>query len=185
MTIDDELLLDIIKPNKLGEPEGNLIREIVGSSSIKYALEELVWFLRGFQCEIDGHKVSTSKDVTICPDIIITLLKEENKQIAIELENDIQWDFGHSLRQIKDYQYKFKDTRIIIPEEFIRYAPLYKNEGFRVYLWKAKRLWQCLRCGNETQKEGPVAPKCQSCNNASQTDFRLVGLRETQVEEFV
>ena len=88
------------------------------------------------------------------------------------------------MRQIKDYKTKFYDTRIIIPDEYKRFAPLYRNEQFRVYLWKAERKWQCLRCGTETLKEGPVAPQCSKCNNHSHDGFRLIGLKNTTIEEF-
>jgi hypothetical protein len=106
--------------------------------------------------------------------------------IAIELENDIQWDFQCSLQQIKKYKGKFEDTRIIIPYDFSRFAPLYRNEGFRVYLWKAKRRWQCLKCGTETAKEGIVTPICsnQECKNHNQNEFRLIGLKDACIEEF-
>ncbi|GAH88678.1 unnamed protein product [marine sediment metagenome] len=119
------------------------------------------------------------------PDITVTLPKEGGKPIAIEVENDIQWDFGASLRQVKKYQQKF-DTRIIIPEVYKRFAPLYKNEGFRVYLWKAKRKWQCKKCGKITPNESRVSPKCttENCKNKNQHLFDLVGLKDAEIEEF-
>jgi hypothetical protein len=90
------------------------------------------------------------------------------------------------LRQIKDYKTKFYDTRIIIPDEYKRFASLYKNEGFRIYLWKAKRRWQCLRCGTENVKEGTVTPKCSNskCNDNSPNECSLIGLKDTTIEEF-
>lgn len=188
ITIDDELLLEIIKPNKLGEVEGGLIIKIVGTKNIRYSLEEPFWYLKRYEFtngtgKLGTGKHGTTKEVIFCPDIVVTI-PQEGSQIAIELENDVQWDFGHSLRQIKDYKTKFYDTRIIIPDEYKRFAPLYKNEGFRVYLWKAERRWQCLRCGTENLKEGPITPECSKCKNHSHDGFRLIGLKDTTIEEF-
>jgi hypothetical protein len=185
ITIDDELLLEIIKPNKLGEVEGGLIIKIVGTKNIEYFLEESFLCLKKYEFTIGTGVHSKFEEVIVCPDIVVTIPAEKS-QIAIELENDVQWDFGSSLRQIKKYQERFRDTRIIIPDEYKRFAPLYKNEEFRVYLWKAKRIWQCLRCGTETLKEGPVAPKCSNskCDNKNQSEFRLIGLKDTTIEEF-
>jgi len=185
MTVDDELILEIIKPSRLGEVgTGALIVKIVGSRNIDYRLEEKV-------SELTVDEIKTTFELEyaashhISPDIIVTLLREQRKQVAIELENDLHWDFGESLRQVKRYQVRFQDVRVIVPEEYKRFAPLYKHEGFRVYLWKAKRRWQCLRCGSEAIKEGPVTPKCQKCSNNSPNDFRLIGLKDADIEEYI
>jgi hypothetical protein len=184
MTIDDELILELIKPKRNGQVEENaLIVKIIGTSEINYQLEEstLDWKLcpisLPFQTEV----------FKITPDIIIDI-KQKFEKTAIEVENDIQWDFQKSLQQVKKYKQKFEDTRVIIPKDYERFAPLYKKEGFRVYLWKAKRRWQCLKCGMETVKEGPVTPKCSDsnpkCSNNNPNGFRLIGLKDTEIEEF-
>lgn len=161
MTIDDELILELIKPNELGEVgKGALIVRVVGTKNIKYQLEEPTWYWKTYEDHKGSTLYRTKKEVIITPDIIITIPKESDKQIAIELENDIQWDFGESLRQVKKYRDRFPDTRIIIPEEYQRFAPLYKNEGFRVYLWNATRVWQCMVCGDLAYEVGPIPPKC-------------------------
>ena len=183
MTIDDELILELIKPNIHGKVgERALIIKIVGTRKIKYELEEPTHYW-GFY---EGSIAPKSELVKITPDITVTIPQEQERQIAIELENDVHWDFGESLRQVKKYKGKFEDTRVIIPEEYKRFAPLYKNEGFRVYLWKAKRRWQCLRCGTITDKEGPIQPICKNkeCGNKSRNEFRLVGVKDTKIEEY-
>jgi len=182
MTIDDELLLELIKPDENGEVgESALIIKIVGTKKIEYKIE---------QSEIDYELYWDAltlgkRNVEMTPDITISI-PNENKQIAIELENDYDWDFQASLRQVKKYRIRFDDTRVIIPKDYGRFAPLYKHEGFRVYLWKAKRVWQCLKCDTKTDKEGPVIPKCSNsgCRNHSQNGFRLIGLKDTSIEEF-
>jgi hypothetical protein len=198
MTIDDELILELIKPDAKGRVrEEALIVSIVGTKEIEYRLEESTYYSESYGTGEDQK----TEFVGITPDITVKIkpkrgIKETVKKmltemvigpevgVALELENDIQWDFQDSLSQIKRYKKKFQDTRIIIPDDFKRFAPLYKHEGFRVYLWKAKRRWQCLRCGSETVREGPITPTCSNCNNHSQNEFRLIGLRETTIEEF-
>ena len=183
MTIDDELILELINPDihgKVGEKA--LIAKIVGTRKIDYALEESILSWEYY----DRRALSESgrEQVKITPDIIVKVLEEKYpRPIAIELENDLHWDFGESLRQIKKYKNEFDDTRVIIPEEYERFAPLYKNEGIRVYLWKATRVWQCMICGDITHKEGPIPPKCEECNK--HTQHRLVGLEDTDIEEYM
>lgn len=200
MTIDDELILALISPDENGRITGEgLLVSIAGATDIHYKLEESTHYIRNYGTQ----EHPKTEIVKITPDITVlrklgrgwkAILKEAMKEmvigpesgIAIELENDIQWDFQSSLKQIKRYKRKFEDTRIIIPVDYRRFAPLFKSEGFRVYLWNATRRWQCLRCGTETLKEGPVTPLCsnKSCKNRSQSDFRLIGLKDTRIEEF-
>jgi len=200
MTIDDELLLELVRPDARGRVRKEaLIVSIIGTKEIQYKLEESTYYTESYGTGED-QKIEF---VGITPDITVKIkpkrgVKEAFKKmvtemvmgpevgVALELENDIQWDFQDSLRQIKKYKKKFEDTRIIIPEEYKRFAPLYKNEGFRVYLWKAIRRWQCLRCGTVTGKEGPIQPKCKNkeCQNKSRDEFRLIGLKDTEIEEY-
>jgi hypothetical protein len=183
MTIHDELILALIK----------------------YKLEELVYW-RGHEQQVMG----TYEKMT--PDVLVTISEAERrhqvyntpdgglvvadtqKQIAIELETDINWDFGESLRQVKKYRKKFK-TLVIIPKAYERFAPLYINEGFRVYLWKATRKWQCMRCGKTTYTKRTLKPQCNqtlyvkvktkakrqkiTCNSKEQ---RLIGIKNATFE---
>ena len=71
---------------------------------------------------------------------------------------------------------------MVIPKEYERFAPLYKNEGFQVWFWKAKRKYECLRCKSVTQIEGPYKPKCTSCEKY--TKHRLVSLVSADFLEF-
>lgn len=198
MTIDDELILELIKPDSNGRiTEKALIVSLAGTKKIQYRLEESTYYFETYRSSGDKYKTEIIK---MTPDITIwkkpekhwkTVVKDAMQRavigpdtgIAVELENDIQWDFQSSLKQVKKYKGEFQDTRVIIPDDFRRFAPLYRNEGFRVYLWRAKRRWQCLRCGKENEKEGPVTPKC-SCGNHSQNEFRLIGLKDTEITEF-
>jgi hypothetical protein len=186
MTIDDELLLEIIKPDRAGKcsTDALLFKIINDKQFVGYKLEEDTIYYEHYS---DGNLPSMKVEpVTMTPDITVLVLQgggKSTREIAIEVENGYKWDFQESLRQVKKYQKQFLDVRMVIPEEYRRFAPLLKNEYIRVFLWKAKRKWQCLRCGTETVKEGPISPKC-SCNNNNQNDFRLIGLVDTNIEEF-
>jgi len=180
LKIHDILIAELIKLDNHGKLTGDIIR-IVGSAKIKCQLEELVYW-RGHYQAVMGRIVEMT------PDILVTRSRptsEEMAQVAIELETDVDFDFGKSLRQIKNYKKKFADVRVIIPagKEYERFAPLYKNEGFRVWLWKATRVWQCLRCGNVTEKEGEIQPKCEECNKY--IPHKLIELKGTTFEEFL
>ena len=179
MTIDDELLLKLLKPEKSGKVgKDALIVKVVGTLKIDYKLEEPI----DYQTKNDATQRTWS---IMTPDILVTTQGTQPRQIAIELENDIQWDFGKSLRQVKKYQQKF-DTRVIIPYEYERFAPLYKNEGVRVWLWQAKRKWKCLRCETINANKSRVPPKCKNekCRNKSRDEFDLVGLEDTDFNEY-
>ena len=191
MTIDDELLLEFFKPDKHGKIGKNaLIINIVGTRNIFYTLEKSMSRIPKEDIKtLDVLKIAM--EFLITPDIVIFLPTKGAKEIAIELENDIAWDFGKSLRQVHKYKETYPDTRVIIPEKYKRFAPLYKNEGFRVYVWKAKRKWQCLRCGTINLNESRIPPKCngkdsegQKCTNKSRDEFDLVGLEDAEVKEY-
>lgn len=177
------MILELIKPNRLGEVGDNApITKMVGKR-IKYRLEELVYW--------QGHQQAVMKTYEkMVPDILVTTSKtktyikntsdgglivaDTERPIAIELETDINWDFGKSLRQIKKYRKKFT-TIVIIPKKYERFAPLYINAGFRVYLWEATRVWKCMRCGKITPTRKTLKPKCsdKGCNSTEQRLSRI------------
>ena len=200
MTIDDELLLELIKPKLDGKVgENALIAKVVGLEEIRYTLEHSETYSE----KIGSGRHVQFEPVKITPDVVIKIAPAKSSisqtkngglvmgttpavEIAVEIENDIHWDFQESLRQLRKYKGEYPDTRVIIPTEFERFAPLYRNEGFRVYLWKAKRRWQCLKCGTETMKEGPITPICSNseCKNHNQNEFRLIGLKNADIKEY-
>jgi hypothetical protein len=182
MTIDDELILALLEPQKDGKvgngaPITFIVRALAGE--IEYKLEEIDSFYLDHDAVIKKEKTYISPDVTV----FVTSVKE--RKVAIEIENDLKWDFMESMQQVKKYKNKM-ETKVIIPDKYSRFAPLYENEGFRVYLWKAIRRWQCMKCGTEIDKEGPIAPKCPNneCKNHNPNDFNLVGLKNPKFEEF-
>lgn len=178
MKFHDALIYELIKPTRYGEPTGKIVG-IVGTKKIKYQLEETEEFQKRAT-----HSLETIIDY-MTPDIILTRLKPltgERPKVVIEVETDIDFDFAKSLRQVKKYKKITPDVRMVIPKEYERFAPLYKNEGFLVWFWKAKREYECLRCRSTTQIEGPYEPKCNNCQKY--TKHKLVGLIDADFLEF-
>ena len=178
MKIHDALVYELVKPTGHGEPTGEIIR-IIGSKKIKYQLEETETFQRRAT-----HSLETIIDY-MTPDIVVTRLRPspgEAPKAVIEVETDVDFDFAKSLRQVKKYRRIAPDVRVVIPKEYEKFASLYANEGFRVWLWKATRKYECLRCGNVTTIEGPYKPKCGKCEKY--TKHRLIDLADAAFLEF-
>jgi len=113
----------------------------------------------------------------------VTTLGIPKRKIAIEVESDIDFDVGKTLRQIKKYS-KIFETKLIMPKEQEKYAPIFKNEGFCVYLWVATRIWECMKCGQKTYERINITPKCSNTQCAKTRTLRLVGLKEIELEEY-
>lgn len=174
----DALIHELIKPTRHGEPTGKIIR-IVGTKKIKYQLEEAFEFQKRAT-----HSLETIVDY-MTPDIVVTRLKPlrgETPKVVIEVETDIAFDFAKSLRQVKKYKKITPDVHVVIPKEYDDFAPLYKSQGFRIWFWKAKRKYECLRCKSTTEIEGPYKPRCSTCNKYIK--HRLVDLVNADFLEF-
>lgn len=184
MTIDDQLLHELFKPDKnVKVGKGALIKKVVRTRILSYALEES----SSYTVPSEDFRTGAIEVVKITPDIIVNTGEEAKpKIVVIEVENDIQWDFQSSLRQVKKYTQWYEDVRVIIPYKYKMFAPLYENEGLRVYLWQAKRKWQCLRCDHITVNESRVPPRCEGkrCDNKNRSEFDLVGLEGADINEY-
>ena len=195
MTITDELLFEILKPESNGKISNKApIKKILGKNDIAYKIDKSTAYTQ----KIGSGNNKELDIVKITPDILVKVSISNNsensnsssskseKYVAIEIENDVHWDFKKSLRKLKKYKARFPDTRIIIPKEYQRFAPFYINEGIQVYLWEAKRKWQCLKCETETIMKRLITPKCSKpkCKNHKQNEFKLIGLEDTTISEF-
>jgi hypothetical protein len=196
MTITDELLYEILKPNSNGKISDNApIMDIIGKKEIVYKIEKSTAYTQ----KIGSGKSVEFNIVKITPDILVRVSSQNGipktnngpnskseQYVALEIENDIHWDFQKSLRKLKKYKTRFPDTRVIIPKMYERFAPFYVNEGIQVYLWDAKRRWQCLKCETETAKTGLVTPKCSNlkCKNYKKNEFKLIGLKDTNISKY-
>lgn len=195
MTITDELLFEILKPKSNGKISYDApITKILGKKEIVYKIDKSTSYTQ----KIGSGNNKELDIVKITPDILVKVSGSNNsengsltnqkseKYVAIEIENDVHWDFKKSLRKLKRYKARFPDTRVIIPKEYQRFAPFYLNEGIQVYLWEARRKWQCLKCETETIMKGLITPKCSKpkCKSHKQNEFKLVGLEDTTISEF-
>jgi hypothetical protein len=177
MTIHDELILELIKPDRQHRPTG-YIKHIVGEenpNSLTYVLEELFHW-RGHYEQIQNTFVPMTPDVVVTSTV-------SGKRTAIEMEGDTDWDFANSLRQVKKYRNNSKDfnkVMVIIPKKYERFAILYGNEGFPVYLWTASRIWEC-RCKEEIEDTRTNKPKCKKCNS---TEMEFKGITNVKFEPF-
>jgi hypothetical protein len=168
------LILTLTQPDEKGKVP---LHQIVGSNNIIFQIEET----------IDYHLPSSNEWLFMVPDLIVTAKPNLHSEVtrnvfAIELENDIQWDFADSLRQIKKYKkfggQKYKNVSfeviVIIPREYERFVPLYKNEEFPVWLWSATRIWECISCGELSEEKGTLQPRCKKCKSQQ----RLKGIKD-------
>ena len=119
----------------------------------------------------------------VAPDLVVTVLGKEKKRFAIELETGMPFDVGKTLRQVKKYTELFEVVVLMMPEEGERYAPIFKNEGIRVYLWTATRDYQCMSCRKHTFDVTSIKPKCSQCK-ASQRALRYFGIKDAKFEEY-
>ena len=117
----------------------------------------------------------------ITPDIVVTRLGESDT-IAIEVKGDIRFDPEKTLEQIKKYS-KIFEVRLIIPKEQEKYGPYFRNEGFRVYLWKATRVWQCESCLESTHEKTRIKPRCSNQRCKSPHKLSLLDLIEIEIED--
>jgi hypothetical protein len=178
MTIHDELVRKLIDLDPVSSKPRGYIIKIIGSANIDPILEELFYWQGSEQQLLNTY-------VEMSPDIVATNPTSGNTT-AIEMETDIDWDFAHSLQQIKKYRRNrgaFQKVVVIIPKRYERFAGLYEKQGFEVHLWKATRIWECVRCGNRMEEEKTVKPKCSSRNCCS-TEQILVDLKEKSMDIF-
>jgi hypothetical protein len=174
MTIHDELILALTQPNEKGDVP---IYKMVGRNNAPFRIEESAFLSQGDRPDYTAPLPPQG----ITPDIIVRVRTSPVEEwVAIEVETDKDFDFGESLRQVKKYRGKY-GVIVVIPMEYERFVPLYKNEGLRVYLWKATRILECMACGKLSYVDKPIEPKCSAkgCKSPGQ---RLKGIKD---EKFV
>ena len=159
MPIHDELIRALTEPNENNEIP--LLR-ITRTKAINYSTHLLI-------------------DEKMCPDLVIDYhrSREPGEVILIEVESDDDFNYQRSMIQIRKYKRKYPDVRVIIPEEYERFARLYDNDGFTVYLWTASRICKC-RCEHVFSSK-QWRPRCPKCNS---TEIRLKGIKGLEISEW-
>lgn len=151
--------------------------KIVRTSAYDYQLEEsLIFPATEDSGSLGNPQILTPISGT--PDIIVTLEEKGRLPVVIEIEGDIDFDFAESLRQIKKYRRRYEDVRVIIPKICEKFAPIYKHEKIRAYLWSATRIWECIQCGNIAEKNITREPNCKSCGSTMRLDIKNVNFKE-------
>jgi ribosomal protein L37AE/L43A len=176
MDIHSELILALCQRDEKGEIP---LVKIVGTANMEVRFEESMYLPAGNQPDYTAPLPPRG----ITPDIIVTILGTPKRKIAIEVESNIDFDVGKTLRQIKKYSRIF-ETKLIMPKEQEKYAPIFNNEGFRVYLWTATRIWECMKCGQKTYERTSIKPKCSNTKCAKTRTLRSIGLKEIELEEY-
>jgi len=175
MTIHDELILALTQPNEKGDVP---IYKMAGVNGVPFRIEESTFLSQGEQPDFTAPLPPQG----ITPDIVIRARTfPVERWVAIEVETDMDFDFGRSLQQVKKYKGKY-GVIVVIPKEYERFVPLYKNEGFEVYLWRAIRIWECMQCGHPSYVEKPIRPKC-SAKGCDSKEQRLKGIKNAEFVE--
>ena len=177
MGIHSELILALCQRDEKGQIP---LIKVVGTANIEVRFEESLYLPARDQPDFTAPLPPRG----ITPDIIVTTLGIPKRKIAIEVESDIDFDAGKTLRQIKKYSEIF-ETKLIIPKEQEKYAPYFKNEGFRVYLWTATRIWECMKCGQKTYEKTSFKPRCSNKQCHASRSLRLAGLKEIEIDEYL
>lgn len=93
-------------------------------------------------------------------DLLVTILKyrgNTDQRVAIEVENDREFDAEGLLRQIKkDQPYP---VIVVIPHDEWKYAYLFQKSMIRVWYWKAKIKWKCDSCNSVFPTTSSITPK--------------------------
>lgn len=170
LTIHSELVLEVVN---------NLVK-IIGTTKYKYNLMEHVVERLIVKGQASGRP--SRYEIECSPDIIVYPVGKKLKQLAIEVESDINFDFDASMRQIKKYKHLFKVV-VIIPNKFEKFAKLYLNDDIKVFLWSAIRIWRCRQCGSLVEVEGLLKPKCSKENKW--TEHILEGIKNFKLKEYI
>lgn len=177
MGIHSELILALCQRDEKGQLP---LVKVVGTANIEVRFERSMYLPARDRPDFTAPLPPRG----ITPDIIVTTLGIPKRKIAVEVKGDIDFEPEKTLRQIKKYSVMF-ETKLIIPEEQEKYAPYFKNEGFRVYLWRATRIWECMKCGRQTYEKTSIKPRCSNTQCHASRSLRLAGLKEIELDEYL
>jgi len=109
-------------------------------------------------------------------DLLVTILNlpyKGKQKVAVEVENDREFDVDAILRKIKKDQPC--PTIAIIPKEHEKDALRFQESLITVWFWTVQCKWECERCNNLFTTTSSLTPsKCPNCNRGGRFHFRDV-----------
>lgn len=118
-----------------------------------------------------------------CCDLLVNIAKYDDnnraQEVAVEVENDREFDAQSILRKIKKDQPC--PTVVIIPHNQSKNAWLFQESMIKVWYWKAKIRWKCRKCNDSFTTDSSIMPsKCEKCQEKGQFDYE--GVKPGDVE---
>ena len=109
-------------------------------------------------------------------DLLVTILNyhgNTTQEVAVEIENDREFDADAVLRKIKKDQPC--PTIAIIPIENEKDAWRFQESLITVWFWTVQCRWKCERCSNVFTTTSSLTPNiCPSCNKGGRFHFEDV-----------
>lgn len=106
-------------------------------------------------------------------DLLVMILNYPNKRkqkVAVEVENDREFDADAVLRKIKKDQPC--PTIAIIPIENKKDAWRFQENLIKVWLWRVKCKWKCHQCNSVFRTTSSITPnKCEICKKGGKFVF--------------
>lgn len=137
----DDYLMDILRDNNY-----DWLKKIIGFGKIKVEPSAFIG---------DRRNV----------DLLVTIIKYNGKRtqkVAVEIENDREFDVDAVLRKIKKDQPC--PTIAIIPIENEKDAWRFQENLIKVWLWRVACKWKRLQCNHVFRTNSSVIPtKCETC----------------------
>lgn len=158
--IHDALLLELVKKDNNGNFP-NILKFVSDKNfSIKFSVD-----LKDKGCVDVVLTYPKHADSSVIGDFLVVGMAGTN-DIALELITDIDFDAGKKLEQVNRYKQGYRDVRVIIPEEYNSYSPLFLMNDVKVHTWTGTRRWKGKYCGHITEvKDSSEQPiKCSQCN---------------------
>lgn len=175
--IHDVLLRELVKKDDKGEYQ-NLMR-LVGHGKFTVKLN------------VDLRNGKGNVDVVLTYPTVVgpaegggIFAAYSHAPIAFELVTGVDFDFGKKQEQLNRYKREYRDTRVIIPEEYKEnYAELFSINNITVHTWKGTRRWKCenKKCENITEaKESSMKPTECSSKSCTSKEFHFIDLKDVQ-----
>jgi len=169
--IHDALLIELIKKDSNGKFPNLLKLVSDGNFSVKCSVD-----LKDKGCVDVVLTYPKHAASSVIGDTLVVGMAGTN-DIAFELVTDIDFDAGKKLEQVNRYKQGYHDVRVIIPEEYNSYSPLFSMNDVTVHTWTGTRRWKGKYCEHITEvKDSSEQPiECISCEKR---ELYFVGFKD-------